>query len=199
SGVVLTGLVRPGGDGLAVLSHAKKTLANCEVILMTGYGTVENAVQAMKLGAFHYITKPFKVVECVHLVDRALEMTEMKKENIHLKQQAIGLYRFENIIGISEPIRQVLSLVTMVAGSDSTIPILGESGTGQDLIPRPLHYNSKRADRMLVPVNCSAIPAELLESELFGHVRGAFTGAHIARIGRFEQEHRGTVVVGEVG
>jgi len=197
--VVLTDLVMPGGDGLAVLSHAKKILGNCEVILMTGYGTVENAVQAMKLGAFHYITKPFKVVEVVHLVDRALEMTEMKKENIHLKQQAIGLYRFENIIGISEPIRQVLSLVTKVAGSDSTILILGESGTGKELIARAIHYNSNRADRMLVPVNCSAIPAELLESELFGHVRGAFTGAHIARTGRFETAHRGTIFLDEIG
>jgi DNA-binding NtrC family response regulator len=197
--VVLTDLVMPGGDGLAVLSHAKKTLGNCEVILMTGYGTVENAVQAMKLGAFHYITKPFKVVEVVHLVDRALEMTEMRKENIQLKQQAIGRYQFENIIGISEPIRQVLSLVTKVAGSDSTILILGESGTGKELIARAIHYNSNRADRMLVPMNCSAIPAELLESELFGHVRGAFTGAHIARTGRFETAHRGTIFLDEIG
>ncbi|MGZ8428069.1 MAG: sigma-54-dependent transcriptional regulator [Candidatus Deferrimicrobiaceae bacterium] len=197
--VVLTDLVMPGGDGLAVLSHAKKALVHCEVILMTGYGTVENAVQAMKLGAFHYITKPFKVVEVVHLVDRALEMTEMKKENIHLKQQAIGRYQFENIIGISEPIRQVLSLVTKVAGSGSTILILGESGTGKELIARAIHYNSSRADRMLVPVNCSAIPADLLESELFGHVRGAFTGAHVARTGRFETAHRGTIFLDEIG
>lgn len=197
--VVLTDLVMPGGDGLAVLSHAKKALVNCEVILMTGYGTVENAVQAMKLGAFHYITKPFKVVEVVHLVDRALEMAETKKENIHLKQQAIGRYQFENIIGISEPIRQVLSLVAKVAGSSSTILILGESGTGKELIARAIHYNSSRADRMLVPVNCSAIPADLLESELFGHVRGAFTGAHVARTGRFETAHRGTIFLDEIG
>src|SRR3989337_2192950 len=126
--VVLTDLVMPGGDGLAVLSHAKKTLGNCEVILMTGYGTVENAVQAMKLGAFHYITKPFKVVEVVHLVDRALEMTEMKKENIHLKQQAIGRYQFENIIRISEPIRRVLSLVPKVAGGGAPTPLPAGAG-----------------------------------------------------------------------
>ncbi len=197
--VVLTDLVMPGGDGLEVLSHAKKTFVNCEVILMTGYGTVENAVQAMKLGAFHYITKPFKMVEVVHLVDRALELTEMKKENIHLKQQAIGRYQFENIIGISEPIRRVLSLVGKVAGSDSTILITGESGTGKELIARAIHYNSSRADRMLVTVNCSAIPADLLESEMFGHVRGAFTGAHISRTGRFETAHRGTIFLDEIG
>ncbi|MGB3398837.1 MAG: sigma-54 dependent transcriptional regulator [Candidatus Deferrimicrobiaceae bacterium] len=197
--VVLTDLVMPEGDGLEVLSHAKKSLVNCEVILMTGYGTVENAVHAMKLGAFHYITKPFKVVEVVHLVDRALEMTGVKKENIHLKKEAIGRYQFENIIGISEKVRQMLSLVSKVAASDSTILILGESGTGKELIARAIHYNSDRADRILAPVNCSAIPAELLESELFGHVRGAFTGAHTARTGRFEAAHRGTIFLDEIG
>ncbi len=197
--VVLTDLVMPDGDGLAVLSHAKRTLVHCEVILMTGYGTVESAVQAMKLGAFHYITKPFKVLEVVHLVDRALEMTGVKKENIHLKREAAGRYRFENIIGISESFRQVLSLVSKVAGSDSTILILGESGTGKELIARAIHYNSSRADRILVPVNCSAIPGELLESELLGHTRGAFTGAHTARTGRFEEAHRGTIFLDEIG
>jgi DNA-binding NtrC family response regulator len=197
--VVLTDLVMPEGDGLEVLSHAKKSLVNCEVILMTGYGTVENAVHAMKLGAFHYITKPFKVVEVVHLVDRALEMTGVKKENIHLKKQAIGRYQFENIIGISEKVRQMLSLVSKVAASESTVLILGESGTGKELIARAIHYNSDRADRILAPVNCSAIPADLLESELFGHVRGAFTGAHTARTGRFEEAHRGTIFLDEIG
>ncbi|HEU5360705.1 MAG TPA: sigma-54 dependent transcriptional regulator, partial [Candidatus Deferrimicrobiaceae bacterium] len=197
--VVLTDLVMPGKDGLAVLSHAKKVHAGCEVILITGHATVENAVQAMKLGAFHYVTKPFKVVEVVHLVERAFEMTGVRKENIHLKRQAIGQNQFEKIIGISEPIREVLSLVSKVAGSDSTILITGESGTGKELIARAIHYNSSRADRMLVTVNCSAIPAELLESEMFGHVRGAFTGAHISRTGRFETAHRGTIFLDEIG
>jgi DNA-binding NtrC family response regulator len=197
--VVLTDLVMPEGGGLEVLSHAKKSLDNCEVILMTGYGTVENAVHAMKLGAFHYITKPFKVVEVVHLVDRALEMTGVRKENIHLKKQAIGRNQFENIVGVSEKIRQMLSLVSKVAASDATVLILGESGTGKELIARAIHYNSDRADRILAPVNCSAIPAELLESELFGHARGAFTGAHTARTGRFESAHRGTIFLDEIG
>jgi DNA-binding NtrC family response regulator len=197
--VVLTDLVMPEGDGLAVLSHAKKTFLNCEVILITGYGTVESAVQAMKLGAFHYVTKPFKVVEVVHLVDRALELTGVKKENIHLRKQAGGGYQFENIIGISEPVKQMLSLISKISTSDSTILILGESGTGQELIARAIHYNSNRADRMLVPVNCSAIPAELLESDLFGHAKGAFTGAQTARTGRFEMAHRGTIFLDEIG
>ncbi|MCL5967015.1 MAG: sigma-54 dependent transcriptional regulator [Deltaproteobacteria bacterium] len=196
--VVLTDLMMPGVDGLAVLEHAKKVLPDCEVILMTGYGTVESAVQAMKLGAFHYITKPFKVVEVSNLVQRALELASIKKENIHLKAQAIGRHKFENIIGVSGPIRQVLSLVEKVADTDSTILIQGESGTGKELIARAIHYNSKRADKMLVAVNCSAIPATLLESELFGHVKGAFTGAHASRPGRFEMAHRGTIFLDEI-
>jgi DNA-binding NtrC family response regulator len=197
--VVLTDFMMPGVDGLAVLTHAKKVLPKCEVILMTAFATVENAVQAMKLGAFHYITKPFKVVEVSNLVGRALELTSVRKENIHLKTQAIRHYTFENIIGLSEPIRQVLDLVRKVAATDSTILVLGESGTGKELIARAVHYNSKRADRILVPVNCSAIPAELLESELFGHVKGAYTGAHVERTGRFETANRGTIFLDEIG
>jgi DNA-binding NtrC family response regulator len=197
--VVLTDFMMPGVDGLAVLSHAKKVLPKCEVILMTAFATVENAVQAMKLGAFHYITKPFKVVEVSNLVGRALELTAVRRENIHLKTQAIRHYTFENIVGLSEPMRQVLDLVRKVAATDSTVLILGESGTGKELIARAVHYNSKRAERILVPVNCSAIPAELLESELFGHVKGAYTGAHVERSGRFETANRGTIFLDEIG
>jgi DNA-binding NtrC family response regulator len=197
--VVLTDFLMPGVDGLAVLGHAKKTHPCCETILMTAFGSVEHAVQAMKLGAFHYITKPFKIVEVQNLVGRALELTSVRKENLHLRTQALGRYRFENIIGISDPIREVLSLVEKVAATDSTILILGESGTGKELIARAIHYNSNRADRMLVPVNCSAIPHNLLETELFGHVKGAFTGAHADRTGRFEMAHRGTIFLDEIG
>ncbi|NJD63166.1 MAG: sigma-54-dependent Fis family transcriptional regulator [Deltaproteobacteria bacterium] len=197
--VVLTDLMMPGVDGLAVLAHAKNVLPKCEVILMTAFGTVENAVQAMKLGAFHYITKPFKVVEVSNLVGRALELTSVRKENIHLKTQAIQHYAFENIVGLSEPIRQVLDLVRKVAATDSTILVLGESGTGKEMIARAIHYNSRRSDRILVTVNCSAIPAGLLESELFGHVRGAYTGAHVERSGRFETANRGTIFLDEIG
>ncbi len=197
--VVLTDFMMPGVDGLAVLAHAKKVHPKCEVILMTAFATVENAVQAMKLGAFHYITKPFKVVEVENLVGRALELTSIRRENIHLKTQAIRHYTFENIVGMSEPIRRVLDLVQKVAATDSTILIFGESGTGKELIARAIHYNSTRADRILVPVNCSAIPTDLLESELFGHVRGAYTGAHIERSGRFEMANRGTIFLDEIG
>ncbi|MBI5419478.1 MAG: sigma-54-dependent Fis family transcriptional regulator [Deltaproteobacteria bacterium] len=197
--VVLTDIKMPGADGLAVLAHARKTLPTAEVILMTGYATVESAVQAMKMGAFHYVTKPFDVEEVIHLVDRVLELTTVKKENVQLKSQARDRYGLQNIIGVSEPTLQVLRLVKKVADTDSTILILGESGTGKELIARAIHYLSPRAERMLVPINCSAIPADLLESELFGHVKGAFTGAHVSRTGRFEMAHNGTIFLDEIG
>ena len=196
--VVLTDFRMPGADGLQVLVHAKKAHPKCEVILMTAFGTVENAVQAMKLGAFHYITKPFKIMDVSSLVGKALELTGIRKENLHLKTEAMRHNTFENIIGVSGQIREVLDLVRKVAGSDSTVLILGESGTGKELIARAIHYNSKRADRMLVAVNCSAIPAQLLESELFGHVKGAFTGAHVERSGRFDMANRGTLFLDEI-
>ncbi|MGE5664720.1 MAG: sigma-54-dependent transcriptional regulator [Deltaproteobacteria bacterium] len=196
--VVLTDLVMPDGDGLSVLSHVKKTRSNAEVILLTGFGTVENAVQAMKLGAFHYVRKPFKVADVSNLVDRALELSSVKKENVKLKNEVLGRHRLDSVIGVSDPMRQVLSLVEKVSATDSTILILGESGTGKELVAQAIHYNSKRADRMLVPVNCAAIPSELLESELFGHVKGAYTGAHIARAGRFETADGGTIFLDEI-
>ena len=196
--VVLTDLVMPDGDGLSVLSHVKKTRSNAEVILLTGFGTVENAVQAMKLGAFHYVRKPFKVADVSNLVDRALELSSVKRENVKLKNEVLGRHRLDSVIGVSDPMRQVLSLVEKVSATDSTILILGESGTGKELVAQAIHYNSKRADRMLVPVNCAAIPSELLESELFGHVKGAYTGAHIARAGRFETADGGTIFLDEI-
>src|SRR5512143_1056747 len=196
--VVLTDLMMPGGDGLSVLGHAKKTRSNAEVILLTGFGTVESAVQAMKLGAFHYVRKPFKVADVSNLVDRALELSSVKKENVKLKNEVLGRYRLDSVVGLSEPMRQVLSLVEKVAATNSTILILGESGTGKELVAQAIHYNSKRADRLLVPVNCAAIPSELLESELFGHVKGAYTGAHVARSGRFEAADGGTIFLDEI-
>ncbi|MBI5904557.1 MAG: sigma-54-dependent Fis family transcriptional regulator [Deltaproteobacteria bacterium] len=197
--VILTDLKMPGPDGLAVLAHARKVRPGAEVILMTGHATVESAVSAMKMGAFHYITKPFSVDEVVHLVERVLELTSVRKENANLRSQARGRYGLENIIGVSEPIQEVLSLVRKVADTDSTVLITGESGTGKELVARAVHYLAPRADRMLVPINCSAIPGELLESELFGHVKGAFTGAHAARAGKFEAAHNGTIFLDEIG
>ncbi len=197
--VVLTDMKMPGADGLQVLEHARKANPDCEVILMTGFGSVEAAVHAMKLGAFHYVTKPFDTEEVSRLVDRVLDVTRVKRENVQLKSQARDHWSLTNIIGVSDPIRNVISMIRKVADTDSTVLVTGESGTGKELVARALHYLSPRAERMLVPINCSAIPAELLESELFGHVKGAFTGAHMARTGRFEMAHNGTLFLDEIG
>jgi Response regulator containing CheY-like receiver, AAA-type ATPase, and DNA-binding domains len=196
--VILTDLKMPGTDGLSVLAHARKVRPGAEVILMTGHASIESAVRAMKLGAFHYITKPFDIDEVAQLVDRALELTSVRRENVSLRSLARGQGKLENFIGVSDATKEVLSLVRKVADTDSTVLITGESGTGKELIARALHYLSPRADRMLVPINCSAIPAELLESELFGHVKGAFTGAHAARAGKFEAAHNGTIFLDEI-
>lgn len=196
--VILTDLKMPGTDGLSVLAHARKVRPGAEVILMTGHASVESAVRAMKLGAFHYITKPFDIDEVSQLVDRALELASVRRENVNLRSLARGRGRLENFIGVSDATKEVLSLVRKVADTDSTVLITGESGTGKELIARALHYLSPRAERMLVPINCSAIPAELLESELFGHVKGAFTGAHAARAGKFETAHNGTIFLDEI-
>ncbi len=197
--VVLTDLKMPKLDGLDVLKASKDKQPECEVILMTGYGTVETAVEAMKLGAFHYITKPFKIDDVRYLVKKAFEHTRIKKENINLKKQVKKKYSFENIIGTSREMLEVLSLIEKVADTDSTILILGRSGTGKEMVARALHYNSSRAHNLLVPVNCAAIPEDLLESELFGHVKGAFTGAISPRTGRFELANHGTIFLDEVG
>ena len=196
--VILTDMKMPGADGLTVLAHARKVQPSVEVILMTGYATVETAVKAMKAGAFHYVTKPFDTEEVVQLVDRLLDVAAVRKENLHLKSQARDRNGLQNIIGDSRAIQDVISLIRKVADTDSTILVLGESGTGKELVARGIHGLSPRADRMLVPINCSAIPADLLESELFGHVKGAFTGAHMARVGRFEMAHNGTIFLDEI-
>jgi DNA-binding NtrC family response regulator len=196
--VILTDLKMPGADGLSVLAHARKVRPGAEVILMTGHASIESAVRAMKLGAFHYITKPFDIDEVSQLVDRALELTSVRRENVNLRSLARGHGSLKNFIGVSDATKEVLSLVRKVADTDSTVLITGESGTGKELIARALHYLSPRSERMLVPINCSAIPAELLESELFGHVKGAFTGAHATRAGKFEAAHNGTVFLDEI-
>jgi len=196
--VVLTDLKMPGTDGLSVLAHARKVRPGAEVILMTGHASVESAVRAMKLGAFHYITKPFDIDEVAQLVARAFELTSVRRENVSLRSLARGRGSLENFIGVSDATKEVLSLVRKVADTDSTVLITGESGTGKELIARGLHYLSPRSERMLVPINCSAIPAELLESELFGHVKGAFTGAHATRAGKFETAHNGTIFLDEI-
>jgi len=197
--VVLTDLKMPEVDGLSVLAHCRNVRPDAEVILMTGHATVESAVNAMKMGAFHYITKPFSVDEVIQLVDRVLEMTSVRRENANLRSMVRDHSGLENIIGKSDSIKKVLSMVRKVADTNSTVLVTGESGTGKELVARAIHYLSTRARLPLIPINCSAIPSELLESELFGHVKGAFTGAHSGRAGKFEAAHNSTIFLDEIG
>lgn len=197
--VVLTDLQMPGIDGLETIDRISKIDSKIIAVVMTGYGTIDYAVRAMKAGAFDFITKPFEPDTVGVVVRKALDIYKLKQENHLLRKAVRDQYRLEHLVGISAPMRMVLDFVEKVADSDSTVLIEGESGTGKELIARMLHFNSMRRDRPLVPVNCGAIPETLLESELFGHEKGAFTGAAHTRLGRFELAHGGTIFLDEVG
>ncbi len=197
--LIVTDLKMPGVDGMKVLEFAMNHSPDSICIMLTGYGTVKNAVEAIKLGAFDYLTKPVKMDEIMVTLQRALEYRNLKLENINLRNQLKKKYKFENIIGDHEKMQKVFEIVEKVADTDSTILILGESGTGKELIAKAIHYNSYRRERPFIPVNCAAIPSELLESELFGHEKGAFTNAIRTRIGRFELANGGTVFLDEIG
>lgn len=197
--IILTDMKMPGADGMEVLKYVKEHSPDSICIILTGYGTIKNAVEAIKSGAFDYLTKPVKMDEIVITLNRALEYRNLKRENINLRNQLKRKYQFKNIIGESPSIQSVFETVEKVADTDSTVLILGESGTGKELIARALHYNSYRREGPFVPVNCAAIPSELLESELFGHEKGAFTNAIRTRIGRFELANGGTLFLDEIG
>ena len=197
--VVLTDLKMPKVDGLQVIKESQTLNSQGVGILITGYGTIKSAVDAMKAGAYDYVTKPFQIDEIKIVIERALEHHRLQRENVSLRKQLKRKYKFENIIGDSEAIQEVFQMIEKVADSDSTILIRGDSGTGKELIARAIHFNSYRRERPLIPVNCGAIPEDLLESELFGHVKGAFTGATTTRIGRFELAHNGTIFLDEIG
>lgn len=197
--LALIDLRLPDGNGIDLLKSIKRTHPEAEVILLTGHGTIEDAILATREGAFHFITKPFNIEELISIVDKALSHKLLQNENTVLKSALHKRYRFENIIGQSDEIRKVLSFIERVADSDSTILVTGDSGTGKELIAKAIHHNSPRASNPFVPINCGAIPSELLESELFGHVKGAFTGATNSRAGRFELAHNGTVFLDEIG
>ena len=189
----------PGVDGMEVLRYLKEHAPESICIILTGYGTIKNTVEAIKLGAFDYLTKPVKLDEILITIQRALEHRNLKRENINLRNQLKKKYQFENIIGDSEIIQKIFETIEKVADTDSTILILGESGTGKELIAKAIHYNSYRREGPFVPVNCAAIPSELLESELFGHEKGAFTNAIRTRIGRFELANGGALFLDEIG
>lgn len=197
--VALVDLRLPDGDGLAFMSHLKQKSPDAQVIILTGHGSVETAVEATRMGAFHFVMKPCNLDEILTLVDRALSQTKLQKENIQLKSVLHKKYQFDNIVGQSDEITEVLEVIEKVAESESTVLIMGESGTGKELIAKAIHFNSSRMNKPFVPINCGAIPAELLESELFGHIKGSFTGAIANRMGRFEMADGGTLFLDEIG
>jgi DNA-binding NtrC family response regulator len=200
--LVLCDVKMPGVNGIELVRQIRDFDPDLPCIVITGYGTAENSVEALRAGAYWYLQKPFDQgsLDVVRrLVEQAIEHGRLKAENRRLHHQLRERYRFENIVGQSPGLRRVLELVEKVADTDATVLVRGESGTGKELIARSIHYNSRRADRMFVTVNCGAIPEELLESELFGHVRGAFTNAVSHREGRFSLAHGGTIFLDEIG
>ncbi|MCB0420505.1 MAG: sigma-54-dependent Fis family transcriptional regulator [Bdellovibrionales bacterium] len=197
--LALVDLRLPDGDGLKLMQQLKSIHPQMKVIILTGFGSIEAAVDATQKGAFHFITKPFNLEEVVSFVDQTLAHQRLETENQQLRSALYTRYRFENIIGRSPEIKKVLELVERVADADSTTLITGASGTGKELIAKAIHYNSARSQHPFVPINCGAIPSELLESELFGHVKGSFTGAVANRIGRFEMANNGTLFFDEIG
>lgn len=189
----------PDGHGLDLMASLKETHPKCQFIVLTGFGSIEMAVKATQSGAFHFLTKPFNVEELLSIADKAVLQNQLQQENQQLRSELFGKYQFDQIVGESEGLRQVLDMVSRVSDSDSTVLVSGESGTGKELVARAIHYNSPRAKQPFVAINCGAIPNELLESELFGHVKGAFTGAISNRVGRFEMADGGTLFLDEIG
>ena len=197
--IVITDLRLPGSDGLALLQVCKQRSPRTEVIVITAHGSVETAVEAMKRGAYDYITKPFSMEELLLIVERVSKVLALRQENLLLREELEGKFSFEGILGKNDRMREVLEKIKLVSATDSTVLIVGESGTGKELVANAIHRNSPRRDQALVKVSCAALPETLLEAELFGHEKGAFTGALRQRRGRFELAHRGTLFLDEIG
>src|SRR2546421_44201 len=195
---VLTDLRMPGADGIAVLRQVKETDPDCPVIVMTAFGTIENAVEAMRLGAFDFVQKPVDVDHLLILLRRCREHRELRYENLLLKEEFQRRYGLPAIVGDSPRIVEVSNAIQRVAPTDSTVLLQGESGTGKELFARAIHQLSPRRERPFVAINCAAIPDTLIENELFGHERGAFTGATARQLGKFELADSGTIFLDEI-
>ena len=197
--IVLTDLRLPGIDGSAVLSASLERYPEIVCVVVTGFGTVQDAVNAIKLGAVDFIAKPFQFEQLLHVLASALEQRRLRSENAYLRSQLEDRYRFEGLVGQSARMRELFDLLETVAASPSTVLLTGETGTGKELAARAIHHNSVRRAHRFVALNCSAVPETLLEAELFGHVKGAFTGAVANRTGRIETAHQGTLFLDEIG
>ncbi|MBN1571455.1 MAG: sigma-54-dependent Fis family transcriptional regulator [Acidobacteria bacterium] len=196
--VIITDLRMPGLTGEAIVDEALSLFPETIVIVMTGFGNIQSAVEAIRRGAYDYLPKPFQLAELVMRVEKGIEEQQLKSENRLLRDELQDKYHFSNLVGSSAAMQNIYRLIGVVAQKTSTVLIEGETGTGKELIARAIHYSGPRKDQPLVSVNCGAIPSNLLEDELFGHVKGAFTNAHQHRIGRFEQANHGTLFLDEV-
>ncbi len=196
--VIITDLRLPGVPGERILQEALSIFPETIVIIMTGFGNIQTAVEAIRMGAYDYLPKPFQLDEMVMRVEKGLHERQLKQENSQLRSELQGKYQGSSLIGNSSSMQQIYRMISMIADKTSTVLIVGETGTGKELIARAIHYSGARKNHPMVSVNCGAIPANLLEDELFGHVKGAFTGAHQHRIGRFEQANHGTLFLDEV-
>jgi DNA-binding NtrC family response regulator len=197
--VAIADLVMPGMDGIELMKRAKELAADTMFIIITAYGSIPTAVAAVREGAYDYIEKPFSPERVELLVEKLSERQKLVEENIALRQELEERYCFEDIVTKSPKMKQIIELIKVVAKSNTTVLITGESGTGKELVARAIHSQSRRRDRPFVPVSCAALPESLLSSELFGHEKGAFTGAHIQRKGKIEFANRGTLFLDEIG
>jgi two-component system, NtrC family, response regulator HydG len=197
--VIITDLVMHDVDGLGILTRAKEALPDCEVILMTGHGTVPSAVEAMQKGAFNYLLKPLKIEQLRTIAEKAAESSRLRRANVELNRRLDEKYGFEGVVGDSAQMRDVLERLKRIAPTNATVLIQGETGTGKELVAQSIHQNSPRKSKPFVALNCAALSENILESELFGHVKGAFTDASTDRVGKFEYAHGGTMFLDEVG
>jgi two-component system response regulator HydG len=197
--VVITDLRLPEVDGVQILKSCRQISPRTKVLMITAYGSVDTAVEAMKIGAYDYITKPFSMDELILTVKRLIALRDLEDENIYLKEKIEERYEFSGIIGKSDKMKDIFEKIEIIAPTDTTVLITGESGTGKELVANAIHYNSPRKNEAFIKVSCAALPETLLEAELFGHERGAFTGAIKQKKGRFELAHKGTLFLDEIG
>jgi len=197
--VILTDLKMPGADGIELLRTAKNLRLDAEVVLMTGYGTVDSAIEAMRAGAFHYLTKPFKAEEVLNLVDKAHAQRQLRRENLFLKAASRGEHQMQSIVGISAAAQEIAAAIRRLSDTDTPVLLVGERGTGRAFFAKIIHYQSARSANLFVPVYCAGAAEEALTSDLFGHAAGAYERAVLPRAGKIEMANHGTVFLGDIG